>query len=350
MSLLILTICVHVVQGLDFTRIKGFHQAIENASHDNLKDVLWLTNSIGSIGLHSEGSSMSLEDPSRPVHGDDSSLQISGQAIGLRAIPRQLASFLVELPSHHGSVRSLTIWGTGSGAWVGRLAQGVIHQVVRQIFLNSDGVATNVFSGGILAALSIYLQRFGLNWIRVVITGSAEDSVPPALIDFLMQSVLLNVTFVSMADAAPERSNSALNVSDSNSSSPPSVLPLAFNSSSPWEPYYHLVFVDSFQNCESLVGFQRSLHISRWVALHGIMGGGLKPCTMAIQDWQRLKDAFDGTRYGLKEFSFHSHGDKFMGIGLAEFFSPRASETEINPEIVLLAEEVGSVQRYHGRR
>ena len=122
-------------------------------------------------------------------------------------------------------------------------------------------------------------------------------------------------------------------------------------SSSPWEPATHLVFVNAFEECGSIAGFQQSINISHWIALHGILGGGSPdPCVSAIQGWETLEQV-NGTGYNLTEFTYHSHGDKFMGIGLVEVMADFQGKGSVNStELIRLAEEVGSTSRYHGRR
>ena len=107
--------CLGVLAKADFLKsLRAFHQKVNIASREQLLDEIWLATSIGEVGLYSEGDRRSAEDPTRPVHGDESVLQMATPSVGVRAIPRQLAGMLIEL-ALRGGVKSMTFWGMGSG-------------------------------------------------------------------------------------------------------------------------------------------------------------------------------------------------------------------------------------------
>ena len=207
---------------------------------------------IGNIGLISESDRRSYHNSSRHVYGNDVKYMMDEKKIGLWQIPRQISSYLIKLVSF-GNINTLLEIGTCSGA------------------------TTTV--------MAIYLQRFGL---KAIDTVNIVNELPEGL-TILWNRLNLPINTIIIGDI-----NSKLQFQR-----------------------YDTIFIDGDHRYEYVKkdyeNYKNKTYLLAFHDINDIYSPGVR------QLWDEIKQNKDNNNNNddeIYEFTYHSHNDELMGIGL----------------------------------
>lgn len=236
-----------------YHNLRLFKKTIKSANYSLLLNEDWLTNSISHVGMYSEGSRPSPRNASYQIYGNDAKYQMKVDNVGMWQIPRQLAGYLINVVKL-GRVHKFLDIGTCRGATV--------------------TVAT------------IYFMQFGLNQTETI---DVVDYLPPA-----MKKEWSNLNLPIRHIIYPQRS-SPLNL-------------LQYKQ-------YDTIFIDGHHDYPFVSSdFKMYSNMTTRLGFHDINDFF---CVGVRKLWREIIVAKQNCPHTtIREFTYHSHGDSHMGIGL----------------------------------